>query len=87
MKRKKVNDSLMKDNEQYTKLRASEPDRNTPREDPSRQTAGKRGYSRPEFDHWTDAELRDHARRLEISGADSLDRAQLIERITDREIR
>jgi hypothetical protein len=77
----------MKDREQYQKLRRAPPGNQTPREDPSRQSPGKRGYARPEFDRWTDQELRDQAERLEIPDAARLSREALIDALLEHEIR
>lgn len=78
---KKTSDSMIQSNEEYVKLRTQrEPgQKSTPREQPSQQMPGYKGYDRAQYAHWIDEELRDAARKLNISDADSLQREALID--------
>ncbi len=87
MRRKEIGEGLMPDNETYRKVEPNDPSEKAPRESPSRQSADKQGYGRPEFERWTDEELLQMARTLEIPQADRLTRNQLITELTEREIR
>jgi hypothetical protein len=87
MRRKDIGEDLMQDNETYRKARAGEPDKHTPREDPSRQNAAKQGYGRPEFERWTDQELIELAETLEIPTPEQLPRESLIDALLARELR
>lgn len=87
MRRKEIGEDLMQDNETYRKARGSEPEKRTPREDPSRQNAAKQGYGRPEFDRWTDQELIELAETLEIPSPEQLSRESLIDALLARELR
>ncbi len=77
----KTSDPMIQTNEEYVKLRTQrEPgEKSTPREQPSQQMPGYKGYDRAQYAHWIDEELRDVARKLNISDADSLEREALID--------
>ncbi len=87
MRRKEIGEGLMQDNETYRKVEPNDADEKAPRESPSRQSADKQGYGRPEYERWTDEELLELARSLEIPQAERFTREQLITELTTREIR
>lgn len=87
MRRKEIGEDLMKDNEQYRKLRDASGGRTSPREPPSRQSAGKGGYGRPEYERWTFEELVAHAKRLELPEPEQQSREDLIDALVERELR
>jgi len=76
---KSIATDLMHTNSEYEKLKKGGTDRNrTPRENPSSQGAGRRGYDKALYADWTINELRQQAERLEIAGYKELDRDRLI---------
>ena len=87
MRRKEVGEDLMKDNEQYRKVRQNKDEvSKSPRESPSRQGPDRQGYGRQEFDRWTMEELTAYARQLEIPQPDELPRGDLIEALVARQL-
>lgn len=80
---RKLADDLMHSNVEYTKLKSERPDDETPRENPDHQSPGRGGLSRPELEAWTTGEIRELASTLEIPGARSLARVELVERVLE----
>lgn len=85
----KTSDAMLHTNKEYVKLRTErEPgEKSTPREQPTQQMPGGRGHELAEYARWTDDELRDMARKLNILACDTMDREALISAITDAETR
>lgn len=80
---KKTANEFIHTNEEYVKLRngrAPGVDM-PPRETPSGQGPGGRGHSKANFSSWTTEELRSHAEGLELPGAKSASRKELIDLI------
>lgn len=80
---------MLKTNQEYVKLRTQrEPgEKSTPREQPSQQMPGGQGHELAAFARWTDDELRDAARKLNISNCDTMERSELVHALTDAETR
>lgn len=81
---KKTADPFIKTNEELTKLKGSDPDSSTPREQPKQQKAGGLGHQLPQLERWTTEELQQHAESIGIQGPDQMSREQLISKINER---
>lgn len=78
---KRTEDSWIKSNEEYTKLKGERVDGEPPRELPDSQAPGKRGHERPDYSRWTIDELRALADDLGVEHENGASRDTLIERI------
>lgn len=78
---RKLEDSWIKSNKEYTKLRAGRLDGSAPTEQPDRQAPGTGGHDKPNYARWTTEELRELAATLYVDNAADLSRAELLRRI------
>ena len=78
---RKDND-LIQDNTQFVKKRDRSADQKfEPRSDTPHQSPGRQGQRYPDLENWTLDELRQHARDLELAGAEGMEREDLIDAI------
>jgi len=82
----KIANDFIHVNGEYEKLKKGKRDDTTPRETPSGQGPGGRGYDKAQYKNWTDEELEEHAVRLNPATANrEMRREALIELIKSRD--
>jgi hypothetical protein len=81
----KTEDSWIKSNTEYVKLRSDEVDGSTPRHRPRQQAPGKRGHDKPDYSRWTTDELRSKALKLGVEKTEAKSRAELLDAIAQHD--
>jgi hypothetical protein len=82
-KKTKTADPLLKKNAEYVKLSSDQAEGKAPREQPSQQTPGGKGYDLPEYGRWTDEELHTLAQDLGLSNHEKMERKELIDALLE----
>lgn len=84
---KKTADSFISTNQEYVKLRNSQAPGvdNTPREQPKGQIPGYRGHDKPAYAQWTDKELVELAKTLDLDVHEDIEREDLLKLIIKKE--
>jgi hypothetical protein len=84
---RKLEDSWIKSNREYTRLRLGRLDGLSPTEQPERQAPGKGGHAKPDYGRWTTRELRAIGGTLGIDDAAQMERDELLRQIEQHESR
>ena len=82
-KKAKTADPLLKKNEEYVKLSSDRAEGKAPREQPSQQAPGGKGYDLPEYERWTDEELHTLAQDLSLASHEKMERRALIDALLE----